>query len=122
MAYGATREKFGLSPRAECDPAPRLSGRRLRHQLSYRGAQKLGIGYEALAALNDLLIYASFSGYGEKGAEATKPGFDVTAWWARSSPMDTVRPANGMGDHSAGFTLFSGIMIGLYQPHPFAAS
>ena len=86
--------------------------------------KKLGIGYEALAALNDRLIYASFSGYGEKGAEATKPGFDVTAWWARSGLMDTVRassesvpvrPANGMGDHSAGFTLFSGIMMALYQ-------
>ena len=86
--------------------------------------KKLGVGYEALAALNDRLIYASFSGYGEKGAEATKPGFDVTAWWARSGLMDTVRasseavpvrPANGMGDHSAGFTLFSGIVMALYQ-------
>ena len=92
--------------------------------------KKLGVGYEPLAALNDRLIYASFSGYGEKDAEATKPGFDVTARWARSGLMDTVRaspesvpvpPANGMGDHSAGFTLFSGIMIGLYQPHPFAS-
>jgi crotonobetainyl-CoA:carnitine CoA-transferase CaiB-like acyl-CoA transferase len=86
--------------------------------------KKLGIGYEALAALNDRLVYASFSGYGDKGAEATKPGFDVTAWWARSGLMDTVRassqsvpvrPANGMGDHSAGFTLFSGIVMALYQ-------
>ena len=86
--------------------------------------KKLGIGYEALSALNDRLIYASFSGYGENGAEATKPGFDVTAWWARSGLMDTVRassesvpvrPANGMGDHSAGFTLFSGIVMALYQ-------
>jgi crotonobetainyl-CoA:carnitine CoA-transferase CaiB-like acyl-CoA transferase len=86
--------------------------------------RKFGIDYETLAALNDRLIYASFSGYGDKGAEATKPGFDVTAWWARSGLMDTVRasseavpvrPANGMGDHSAGFTLFSGIVMGLYQ-------
>jgi crotonobetainyl-CoA:carnitine CoA-transferase CaiB-like acyl-CoA transferase len=86
--------------------------------------KKLGIGYEALSALNDRLIYASFSGYGENGAEATKPGFDVTAWWARSGLMDAVRassesvpvrPANGMGDHSAGFTLFSGIVMALYQ-------
>src|SRR5256714_11782250 len=86
--------------------------------------KKLGIGYEALSALNERLIYASFSGYGENGAEATKPGFDVTAWWARSGLMDTVRassesvpvrPANGMGDHSAGFTLYSGIVMALYQ-------
>jgi crotonobetainyl-CoA:carnitine CoA-transferase CaiB-like acyl-CoA transferase len=86
--------------------------------------KKLGISYEALSGLNDRLIYASFSGYGENGAEATKPGFDVTAWWARSGLMDTVRassesvpvrPANGMGDHSAGFTLYSGIVMALYQ-------
>ncbi len=48
--------------------------------------RKLGITYEALAPLNDRLIYASFSGYGENGAEASKPGFDVTAWWARVGP------------------------------------
>jgi crotonobetainyl-CoA:carnitine CoA-transferase CaiB-like acyl-CoA transferase len=86
--------------------------------------KKLGISYEALAALNERLIYASFSGYGEKGEEASKPGFDVTAWWARSGLMDTVRassqsvpvrPANAMGDHSAGFTLYAGIATALYQ-------
>lgn len=86
--------------------------------------RKLGITYEALAPLNDRLIYASFSGYGENGAEASKPGFDVTAWWARSGLMDTVRassaavpvrPANGMGDHSSAFALYSGIVMALYQ-------
>ncbi len=34
-------------------------------------------------AANDRLIYASFTGYGETGDEAAKPGFDLTAWWAR---------------------------------------
>src|SRR5258708_23150810 len=53
--------------------------------------KKLGIGYEALSALNDRLISASFSGYGENGAEATTPGFDVTAWWARSGLLDILR-------------------------------
>src|SRR5260370_13654142 len=53
--------------------------------------KKLGIGYEALSALNDRLIYASFSGYGENGAEATKPGFDVTAAGGRSGWSDDVR-------------------------------
>src|SRR3569832_913473 len=53
--------------------------------------KKLGIGYESLAALNERLIYASFTGYGEVGDEAAKPGFDMTAWWARSGLMDGVR-------------------------------
>ncbi|BAT61411.1 E-cinnamoyl-CoA:R-phenyllactate CoA transferase [Variibacter gotjawalensis] len=85
---------------------------------------KLGLTYDALAALNDKLIYASFTGYGDNGAEAAKPGFDVTAYWARSGLMDTVRasaqdvpvrPASGMGDYPSSFALFSGIVMALYQ-------
>lgn len=86
--------------------------------------KKLALGYEQLAALNERLIYASFTGYGEVGDEAAKPGFDMTAWWARSGLMDGVRidaeaaPARaltGMGDHPSAMTLFAAIMVGLYQ-------
>jgi hypothetical protein len=71
--------------------------------------KKLGVTYKDLAPLNDRLIYASFTGYGETGPEADKPGFDASAWWARSGLMDLVRetdetvPARsmpGMGDPS----------------------
>ena len=86
--------------------------------------KKFGLTYEDLAPLNDRLIYASFTGYGDKGAEASKPGFDMTAYWARSGLMDGVRtdatapPARaltGMGDHPSGISLFSCILMGLYQ-------
>jgi len=86
--------------------------------------KKLGLRYEDLAPLNDRLIYASFTGYGEYGEEASKPGFDITAWWARSGLMDGVRteatapPARsltGMGDHPSGISLYAGIVMGLYQ-------
>ena len=72
--------------------------------------EKLCITYAKLAPLNERLIYASFTGYGEKGEEANKPGFDSNAYWARSGLMDLVRadtettPARsiaGMGDHPA---------------------
>ena len=53
--------------------------------------QKLGITYDHLAPHNERLIYASFTGYGEKGEEANKPGFDSNAYWARSGLMDLVR-------------------------------
>tara|TARA_R110001599_G_scaffold353838_1_gene599673 strand:- start:33002 stop:34210 length:1209 start_codon:yes stop_codon:yes gene_type:complete len=85
---------------------------------------KLGLDYDTLAALNERLIYASFSGYGEVGAEATKPGFDVTAWWARSGMMDQVRaaadappvrPVVGMGDHPSAVALYAAIASALYQ-------
>ncbi|GLR91574.1 CaiB/BaiF CoA transferase family protein [Bradyrhizobium iriomotense] len=85
---------------------------------------KLGITYDHLAHLNERLIYASFTGYGEKGEEANKPGFDSNAYWARSGLMDLVRadtnttPARsvaGMGDHPCAMALYSAIVTALYQ-------
>lgn len=85
---------------------------------------KLAIGYETLAPLNDRLVYASFTGFGESGAEATKPGFDMTGWWARSGLMDAarehheaepVRSLPGMGDHPSAMAFFSAIVMGLYE-------
>src|SRR4030081_1463060 len=52
--------------------------------------ERLGITHEHLAPKNNRLIYASFTGYGEKGEEANKPGFDSNAYWARSGLMDLV--------------------------------
>jgi len=86
--------------------------------------RKLAIDHERLDALNEALIYASFTGYGETGAEAGKPGFDATAYWARSGLMDMARsdantpPARalaGMGDHPSGISLFAAIAVALFQ-------
>jgi formyl-CoA transferase len=86
--------------------------------------QKLGLTYEKLQPLNPRLIYASFTGYGEKGAEADKPGFDSNAYWARSGLMDLVRadehttPARsvaGMGDHPCAMAFYGAIVTALYQ-------
>ena len=41
--------------------------------------EKLGIGYEALRAINPSLIYCSISGYGRTGPYADKGGFDLIA-------------------------------------------
>ncbi len=90
--------------------------------LAVRG--RLGIGYETLSAHNDQLIYASFTGYGELGDEVAKPGFDLTAYWARSGIMDMARAhadatpgraPSGMGDHPSAMTLFASIVMALYQ-------
>src|SRR3982074_2205412 len=86
--------------------------------------QRLRITYEELGPLNDRLIYASFTGYGEKGEEANKPGFDSNAYWARSGLMDLVRadanttPARsvaGMGDHPCAMALYGAIVTALYK-------
>ncbi len=89
-----------------------------------RVRDKLRIDYDTLAGLNERLIYGSFTGYGETGPEAAKPGFDATSYWARSGMMDTVRadahavPARavvGQGDHPSAMSLYAGIVTALYQ-------
>jgi formyl-CoA transferase len=86
--------------------------------------EKLGITYDHLAPHNERLIYASFTGYGEKGEEANKPGFDSNAYWARSGLMDLVRadehttPARsiaGMGDHPCAMAFYGAIVTALYK-------
>lgn len=87
-----------------------------------KSLEKMGLGYEALHEKFPELIYAHFSGYGLKGEEADKPGFDVTAFWMRSGAMlDTVvpgsfplRPAYAMGDMATASAFCAGILMALY--------
>ena len=41
------------------------------------GADRLGLGYEALSALNPRLVYCSISGYARSTPEASRPGYDL---------------------------------------------
>ena len=83
----------------------------------------MGLDYENLASLNPRLIYADITGFGETGPDADKPGFDVTAYWARSGLMDMTRQGSappaynvfGAGDHATAISLFAGIMTALYR-------
>ncbi|MDB5480923.1 MAG: L-carnitine dehydratase/bile acid-inducible protein [Caulobacteraceae bacterium] len=84
--------------------------------------QALGLTYEALTALNPRLIYADVTGYGAAGPEADKPGFDITAFWARSGLMDVIHdaasaptlPVPGIGDHATATALYASIVTALY--------
>lgn len=85
--------------------------------------EKLGIDYERLRPIYPRLIYAHVTGYGETGPEADKPGYDMTAYWARSGLMDAMHNVDadpsqsvaGFGDHPTATALFSAIMLALYQ-------
>lgn len=83
---------------------------------------RLKLAYDDLRALNERLIFAHATGYGLEGDEVEKPGYDMTAYWARSGLMDSVRAGEsdpavnlaGMGDHPSAMSLFAGVMLALY--------
>src|SRR5882724_2762680 len=85
--------------------------------------KKLKLEYEDVAQWNPRLIYADLTGYGEKGPDASLPGFDLTAYWARSGLLSMTRdagapptlPPSGSGDHATAVTLYSAIVTALYR-------
>src|SRR6266436_4408269 len=46
--------------------------------------KKLKLEYDDVGQWNSRLIYADVTGFGEKGPDASLPGFDITSYWARS--------------------------------------
>src|SRR5215469_5389673 len=83
----------------------------------------LGFSTEMVESLNPRLIWAEITGYGDDGPEAEKPGFDITAYWARTGLMQVTHdedspptlPIPGIGDHATASTLYSAIVTGLYR-------
>ena len=86
-------------------------------------AEKFSVMYEDLEPLNPGLIYAHITGYGEEGDDTNKPGYDTTAYWARSGltgimydlTVQTGSTPCGTGDHPASLAIFGAIMLALYQ-------
>ncbi|MEE2704323.1 MAG: CoA transferase [Myxococcota bacterium] len=82
---------------------------------------RYGLDPETLRKRQPGLIYASLTGYGGRGAEANRPGFDYAAYWARTGFMDSTREPDappaylrpGTGDHAAGMSLVAGILAAL---------
>jgi len=85
--------------------------------------RSLGLTYDDLAPLNERLIYASLTAYGEEGPEKDREAFDLVAYWARTGLMDLVRtgdspPAQalpGMGDHPTAVALYASIVTALLK-------
>jgi crotonobetainyl-CoA:carnitine CoA-transferase CaiB-like acyl-CoA transferase len=85
--------------------------------------QKIGLDYETLSAKYSRLIYATVSGYGEKGPMSDAPGFDITAFWARSGLLNDsmergsmpINAPAALGDIECGKSLATGVIAALYD-------
>lgn len=54
------------------------------HNLRATAVERYGLDYETIGTLFPKLIYAGFSGYGEKGLDKDKDGWGPVALWARA--------------------------------------
>ncbi|HEV2532940.1 CoA transferase [Phenylobacterium sp.] len=85
--------------------------------------KRAGLDADTLRAANPRLVYAMVTGYGLEGPDAHKPGFDVTAFWARSGVasmttpkgMDPFMIRSGFGDHITALSTVAAIMAGLFD-------
>ena len=83
--------------------------------------ERLRMRYADVKPANPRLIYASMTGYGEQGPDADQPGFDSTAFFARSGLLDGLTYEGGppafslpaQGDQMAGMNLFAAIAMAL---------
>src|SRR5213080_5169653 len=85
--------------------------------------KKLKLEYDDVAQWNPRLIYADVTGFGENGPDAGLPGFDITAYWARSGLLSMTRdagapptwPVAGSGDNATAVGLYGAIVTALYR-------
>jgi crotonobetainyl-CoA:carnitine CoA-transferase CaiB-like acyl-CoA transferase len=85
--------------------------------------ERFEVTYDQLKEIRPDLIYAQVTGYGVDGEDANKPGYDATAYWARSGLTGiiydlTVQAGStpcGSGDHPVSLALFGSIMLALYR-------
>lgn len=85
--------------------------------------RRYGLDDKTLRAANPRLVYTVITGYGLEGPDAHLPGFDVTAFWARSGIGYMTAPkgaepfmrTSGMGDHTTSLATVSAILAALYE-------
>lgn len=83
---------------------------------------RLGIDYDAVAAVNPRIVYGSISGFGQSGPEATRPGVDQIAQGMGGLMSITGLPGQGpvrvgiaIADLTSGMFLAQAIMMALLQ-------
>src|ERR1700728_334310 len=125
----ANRNKRGISLDLK-SPSATLVLRRLVEwavvfivNTTHPARKRLILEYDDVAKWNPRLIYAHLTASGEKGPDADLPGFDITAYWARSGLLSMTRdagapptwPVAGSGDNATAVGLYSAIVTALYR-------
>lgn len=85
--------------------------------------KKLQLTYEELSAKYPRLVYGQVNSFGEKGAEAARPGYDLVAYFGRTGfSLDTVAEGSiplinlaGAGDHPTSVALAQGVAAALVK-------
>lgn len=85
--------------------------------------EKLGLGLESLQQRFPRLVIGSVNGFGTKGPDKDRPGYDATSFWSAGGAIQewstqgsqVFKPFYGFGDSIAAAQLTAGIMSALYQ-------
>lgn len=111
------------------DPASRPALEKLVAQadvmvVNYRPgvAERLGVDYESMKALNPALVYGEITGYGTKGPWVGKPGQDLLAqslsgicWLNGNADQPPTPMGLSVGDLFAGQHLAQGLLAGILR-------
>ncbi len=85
-------------------------------------AERLGLTFAALEAVNPAIVCVALTGYGRSGPGATWPGYDAliqaeTGWAALTGAPDGPPTKSGLSlaDYIAGLTAALGLMVGIFD-------
>ena len=85
--------------------------------------KRFGIDVDDVRAVNPDIIYVRGSGYGPKGEDADRPGYDGVSYWSRggvgksltADDSAPIRQRPAFGDLLGGMTIAGGIAAALYK-------
>lgn len=88
-----------------------------------KAIQSLRLDVDDLRARNPKIIYARGNGVGFRGAEANRPGYDASAFWARGGACyaftrpgeQPTSPRPAYGDHTGSLAVAYGIAAALFK-------
>src|SRR3954452_11658803 len=125
----ANRNKRGITLDLKSPSAPQVLERLVQWgdvlivNTPHAARKRLKLEYDDVARWNPRLVYADVTGFGEKGPDADLPGFDITAYWARSGLLFMTRdagepptwPVAGSGDNATAVAIYAAIATALYR-------